>query len=140
MHKSVRVVGLARRHWPELIHAGLVVLAFRIGLTILPYRKLKHWIPAPSGPRAADERLSVLMWAVHQSARAIPRASCLTQALAAQYLCTTAGHSTQIRIGVARNDDGRIGAHAWLMHDGRVLIGGRDEDLSRFTRMTDLGR
>ena len=76
---------------------------------------------------------------MHHSARLVPGATCLTQALAAQYLCAKAGHATRIRVGVTRKDDGGIGAHAWLMDQTRVLIGGRHEDLSQFARIADLG-
>lgn len=107
-------------------------------MSLFPYKRLKNWIPAPTGPVVDEDRLRVMMWTVHHAARIIPRASCLTQALAAQYLCARRGLATHIRIGVTK-DDGRIRAHAWLVAGTTILIGGSDENLSDFTPIVDLG-
>ncbi len=139
MHRLRRKIRLACRHWPVFLHAGLVVLVFRIGLFIFPYRKLKNWVPAASGAKGSELQLWLAMWAVDHTARLIPKATCLTQALAAQYLCARGGRETHIRIGVIR-DGTSMRAHAWLVEDERVLIGGAEENLEHFTTLTNLGR
>jgi hypothetical protein len=68
-------------------------------------------------------------WAVEATARRVPEASCLTQALAADVMLRRAGATPQVRIGVAK-DRQEFEAHAWLELDGRVLVG--DHDLDRF--------
>jgi hypothetical protein len=63
----------------------------------------------------------------------VPGASCLTQALAAQYLLARSGHRSQLRVGVAQDPSGRLLAHAWLVSDGRVVIGGSSRKLARYS-------
>ena len=75
---------------------------------------------------------AALAWAVRAAARRVPRASCLTQALALDALMAVANHRAAIRLGVARRRDGTFEAHAWVEHEGKVLIGGR-RDLERFS-------
>jgi len=61
--------------------------------------------------------------AVKASSRFVPRATCLTQAMAARKMLLNHGYNANLRIGVLREDDD-LKAHAWLEKDGRVLIGG----------------
>jgi hypothetical protein len=37
------------------------------------------------------------------------------------------GHASQLAIGV-RREAGDFAAHAWLTHDGRVIVGGDETD------------
>ena len=66
------------------------------------------------------------------TARSIPKASCLTQALAAQVMLERAGEHPELKIGVA-TDRGEFEAHAWLELHGRPLVG--DHDLDRYARL-----
>jgi hypothetical protein len=61
---------------------------------------------------------------VTTAARRVPHSTCLTQALAAQWLCAWFGRATTLRIGVAKGNDKPFRAHAWLESEGRVLVGG----------------
>jgi hypothetical protein len=72
-----------------------------------------------------------ISWAVRAAARRVPGASCLTQALALHYLMGRAGHVSQVRIGVAKDAEGRFESHAWLEYQGTVLVGDNG-DLARF--------
>ncbi len=63
----------------------------------------------------------------------MPGATCLCSALALQRLLSSAGHPSQVHIGVARDATGFM-AHAWLVHDGVVVIG--EEEHERYTRLT----
>lgn len=115
----------------------VAVIAFRIGLLLMPYRKLARWIPPVSQRTPRNAEIRAIMWSVRVTARVVPFASCLTQSLAAQYLCARAGHPTSIRIGVARNDNGGVRAHAWLIDDSGILTD-RPGDITQFTPMVDL--
>jgi Transglutaminase-like superfamily len=53
----------------------------------------------------------------------VPGASCLTQALATRVLLADEGHSSTLRLGMARIE-GRLQAHAWLESGGAVVVGG----------------
>jgi hypothetical protein len=63
-----------------------------------------------------------LAWAIETAARAVPGATCLTQALAAEVLLRRAGEHPEMRFGVALGS-GDFEAHAWLELDGRVVVG-----------------
>jgi hypothetical protein len=78
-----------------------------------------------------------IAWAVAEASQYIPRATCLTLALATQVLLGWQGHAAHLCIGVARSDIGQFQAHAWVECQGRVVIGGADAP-SRFTPLPPL--
>jgi hypothetical protein len=66
------------------------------------------------------------------SARLPWRSDCLVQAIAGQNWLAASGLAGEIQIGVERPADGPFGAHAWLVHDGKVITGG---DIARYERL-----
>ena len=70
--------------------------------------------------------LARIVWSVEVTSRYVPRATCLTQAIAAQTLLARRGYRSQLRIGVARDRDGAFIAHAWIEHEGRIVLGERE--------------
>ena len=87
---------------------------------------------------AEVSRLSVerIGWAVALVSRWVPKATCLTQAFAAQILLTRQGYPASLRIGVAKGEGGQFEAHAWVETQGRVVLGG--PQLARFTPLPTL--
>jgi hypothetical protein len=114
-----------------LVRTLFLVVAVRLGLTLLSYRTLRRLIPRLF-PRVTSGTANVIspscmgryMWAVRSTARFVPAASCLTQAIAAQVLLAHHGEKTCLRIGVAKDEKGQFKAHAWIESQDRVVIGG----------------
>ena len=77
-------------------------------------------------------------WGVRAASRLIPGATCLTQALAGQYLLGRAGIEFTVRIGVNANGEKGFAAHAWLVSGGTILLGATTKDPAAFTPLTDL--
>ncbi len=88
--------------------------------------------------RASVRRARGAAWAVDRSARIVPGATCLTQALAAALFLRLLGHSSELVIGVHRGAGSGFQAHAWLCHGGRVLTGGPSNRIARFSVITRL--
>jgi hypothetical protein len=80
--------------------------------------------------------VELLIWAVTAASRYVPGATCLAQALAAQVLLGRTGYPARLRIGVAKGEERKFEAHAWVESQGRVVIGG--PGLGRFTPLTTL--
>lgn len=108
-----------------LMSALVMVPAARVALWVVPFRILHRAVRRirPAGLRgsAAPGELAA---AVHAVARRIPDATCLTQAIALYVLLARNGYRSAIHIGVARRAPASMIAHAWVEHDGTVLIGG----------------
>lgn len=119
-----------------LVKVFCLVALMRLGLWVLPFRMVV-WLLGKTSPTALkprSDRVTVarIAWAVQVTSRIIPKATCLTQALAAQFLLVRQGHPADLRIGVAKNSAGQLEAHAWVESDGQIVIGGV-ESPRRFT-------
>ncbi len=88
---------------------------------------------------AADSRdAERVVWAVGTAGRYVLGARpCLPLAMATQWMLWRRGVSTELRIGVKRDASGRLDAHAWVEHDGRILIG-ESPGIGRFDRLPAL--
>lgn len=113
-----------------LVQAFGWVAAVRVGLAVMPFRKLLRLTTSriPSGPRPAPEvkadHVRRIVWAVLvASRRIVPDRPCLTQALAARVLLRRRDIDTSLRIGV-KKEKAALVAHAWLEEGGRIIIGG----------------
>ena len=136
-------VELSVRDRKLLLRGVALVAVARIALWTVPFR----WVRLAAGerrpilPGLAEIRVSRLAWAIEAAARRIPAASCLTQALAFQYLMARAGRQAEVHIGVAlaANGDAPRGfeAHAWVEHGGDIILGNNGE-LERYVPMLTL--
>ena len=122
-----------------LLRAVALVAVVRLALWTLPFR----WVRSIAGrKRAVSLKLAGfdvkhVTWAVRAAAQRIPRASCLTQAISLQYLMILAGRDAEVHIGVAKDAARGFEAHAWVEHDGAILLGD-DGDLGRYAPMLAL--
>ena len=89
--------------------------------------------PSPSGDPSVTDQGEVrrVTWAVRHAARLVPAATCLTQAIAARRLLARRGIRSDLRIGVARESDGKMRAHAWLECDGVTILGQADREYAQ---------
>jgi hypothetical protein len=121
-----------------LIRVVLVVWAVRLMLWLLPFRNVRELLTRFSGAEKArvspeEVPLERVAWAVTIASRYVPAASCLTQALVTKVLLGRLGHHAIVRIGVARSEQGEFQAHAWVESNGKIVIGGSEASLQRYT-------
>ena len=139
MRQFHKLLALSKLDKELLLRCAAIVAATRLALCVVSYRTLRRWMPADvqAKPVSTDE-LCRIAWGIRTAARVVPGATCLTQALAAQFLLAWSGQSSHIRIGVTKDANGQFCAHAWLISSGRVLIGGSSMDFRRYTPLVDL--
>lgn len=105
-----------------LLEALVVVPLVRIAITLLPFRVVHRFVATRKRRMNADVPRERIARAVTAVARRVPRATCLTQVVAAALLCARHGHATELRLGVTKNG-GHLAAHAWLESEGRAVFG-----------------
>ncbi|MFD2239259.1 lasso peptide biosynthesis B2 protein [Aureimonas populi] len=138
---AVRIVRLLARHHRLLFESFLLVLRVRVGLSLRGQERVRQALCVLEGSRHAPAAHDVapLAWSVRQAARLVPRATCLTQAIAGQALLTRRGCPSIVRVGVRRSHAGEFQAHAWLLHEGRAILGARHEPGPDFVPLADFG-
>ena len=118
----------------SLLPTIILVCMVRIALWLLPFRQIKAHIVRLSqatirynDTRRRDKK--IIVQRVIRASRFIPRATCLTQAIATMILFRHYHYPAMLRIGVGRNHQGEFEAHAWVESDERIMIGGSKTEL-----------
>src|SRR5262245_954482 len=123
---TAKVWRLARADRQLLMGAAAHLWAIRLGLWLLPFQTLRRLLDRASLMSPVSELRSPgrIAWAVAAAARYVPRATCLTQAMAVEVLLRRNGHHARIHLGVARSRAKAFQAHAWVESRGKIVIGG----------------
>jgi transglutaminase superfamily protein len=118
-----------------VLAAAALVGGMRLALRLLPYATVQRIAMRLGRPHATIPlAVSRVAWAVAAAGRRVPGgANCLAQALAALVLLRRHGHHGVIRLGVAYGAGRQLEAHAWLEHEGAVLVG--SAGVSRYTAL-----
>ena len=136
MKKLAKFVRLSTAEQFLLLRTVVLVAAIRVGLWILPFRVVQRFTFRARKKKQTPYSLEQFIWAVRATSCYVPRATCLTQAMAAQILLLRAGYDPKVKIGVAKNEKKLFEAHAWLVLGDQVLIGGTE--VERYTALTVL--
>jgi hypothetical protein len=108
--------------------AAVLQAAILVGMRVLPFARLQRLVERAGRPRRPGRRqrpLGSLIWAVQATSRPNPLTTCLSEALTAQVLLHRNGYPARVRIGVAKAQDGRLEAHAWLESGDQLVLGAR---------------
>jgi hypothetical protein len=126
-----------------LFRVALLLLATRVGLSLLGYSRLKRLFARFSNrpahrSQAPLEDIDRVVWAVGKvGPRLLGDRRCLTDAMVTQFLLGRRKLRANIQIGVLFAKNGKLEAHAWIEHEGRVLVGG-SSGLDRYSRIPPL--
>lgn len=143
MQRLAKFLGLTNSDRRLLIKTFVLLGWVRLGLGLLPWHKLRQFLSVLSLKNRQIHDLPTIeqiVWAVTVSSRYTPGgAKCLARALTTQILMSRYGYVGELRIGVAKGEQGQFLAHAWVESQGQIVIGYL-QDLSRYTPMNgDIG-
>ena len=120
-----------------VVEATLLLTSVWAGLKILPFPVIRRLTHTYSRSFCSDSGTPVsvtpqrIAWAIQRVADRLPmRTTCLVRALAGYAMSRRLGWLPELRIGVLphRIDDRTpLRSHAWIEHEGRVLIGHIDD-------------
>jgi hypothetical protein len=116
-----------------LLQSIILITSIRITLPLISFRFLQRFVARTPSLSIRRFDSSQIAWGITNGARAIPGATCLIQALAAQALLLRHGYEPKLTIGV-RKDRNQLSAHAWVECDQHILVGGPDVD--EYRRLT----
>ena len=124
-------IGLPRHIKALVLEATVLLLLARL---LVDHVRLGRWrrylnaspMPISAGgpaPRALGRKIGRI---VSRLAPHMPfTATCLLQAIAAQWMLRRRGAASELMIGARRTtEDGDLDLHAWLTVDGRCVVGG----------------
>jgi hypothetical protein len=132
-----RLRSLSGQEMLLLARCLMVVGLVRVALTLSSYNRVRGTITRLDARRDASiAELRRVAWGVAGAARLVPGATCLTQALAGQYLLARQGNASKISIGIEKGTGSELKAHAWLMSGSHIVLGG---SIKGFAHLVDHG-
>lgn len=123
-----------------LIKSGMLMVSIRLGLWLYPFQDLQRMLETHMRKKffqAGQSELERVAWSIRAVGKCLPFATCLVQALTAQLLLSRRGHQVALHIGIAKDKQGKLDAHAWIEYQGKVIVGSVD-NLSNYTLLTSL--
>lgn len=113
----------------------------RLGLWLLPFqtlcRRLNRYVLDNDLQATDTESVRKVVWGVREASRYVPAATCLTQALVTWIFLRQLGQSSDLRIGVTKDLQGQLEAHAWVQVGGKIIIG-KQPNHARYTTLPPL--
>ena len=80
-----------------------------------------------------------ISWAIKRTGEnLIGEYTCLPVALAGQLQLNLHGIPARTRLGVQKTMNGEIKAHAWVECNGKIVIGGSEQEIEHYTVLSDL--
>lgn len=107
--------------------ATIASLVFPSLVHLVSMERISRWIvtgAAPSAPDASVDDASLAEW-VDRVLTWLPppwKRTCLKRALVLHYLLHRAGRPAELVIGVRRDEQNELAAHAWLAHEGTPYL------------------
>ena len=144
IRRIVQFISLPEGHG-LFLEAVLWLGLARLAVLLVPFRRLaphlgtlSYETPAinPALPHIA--RTVSIAQAIQRAARNLPwECQCLVQAIAGKAMLRRRGLPSTLYLGVAKDEDAKLCAHAWL-RCGNVILTGR-EGVNRFTVLSTFG-
>jgi Transglutaminase-like superfamily len=111
--------------WAKLklvIKAYGLLWLFRLVLWVLPYERVKSILEKQSFQTSPNYKFREIIRVVNRAGLLVLGATCLSRALTAKALLAQSGYQTELCMGIARQVNGKVKAHAWLEKDGEVVM------------------
>jgi Transglutaminase-like superfamily len=150
MKPLLRFLKLNRSDRGTLLQTYLLLTLIRLGLLLLPFERLwkglvKLGQPQPSTTvvlktevKNEAQIVRQVIWAVNLSTRFSPGgAKCLARALTTKVLLDRRQCPCEFKIGVAKSEQGKLEAHAWIEVQNQVVMG-QVNKLDQYTPMPSL--
>lgn len=112
-----------------LMQALFFVLVIRLGLSVFAFHSVRRLTRRLNRQNTSRLRINGrsaehVARAVTRASRIVPRATCLTQALAMQAMLGGQGCPSALHLVVRRASGARLEAHALVEAEGRIVLGG----------------
>lgn len=127
--------------------AALFLLGTGAALTVFPFRRVAAFLgdvsaesPQEISPGEVETAREVRRLVSGVSSKFPWKPTCLVRALSAHLMLRRRGVEGTLYLGVSREDDGRLRAHAWLRCGSVFVIGGKErEDYAEVARFSRVG-
>lgn len=127
--------GLNGHEWRLLVEAGVSLVVARLAVWFVPFRRVATRLGnemAESPAEITEEQREMALpigWAVRTLGRRLPWMSqCLVQAVAATRMLQRRQIPSTLYLGLAKDPEGSLKAHAWVRSGAKILTGAKGHE------------
>lgn len=144
-----RLAKFLRLPQPErwlIIRVTLLLCVTQLALRLFSFRRVYRWMSAASQPKIhrgdkVQPDAEQICAAVNKSGRNFLGVnSCFPQALVGGMLLKRGGYPAMLRIGVIKEQNNELKAHAWVELNSKVMIGGPLSQVEKYTPLPELNK
>ena len=144
--KWLKFIRLSSSERLLFLKIATLLLATRFGLLWLPYKTILHQFEVLSrtpgdrdqSPEDSQQCIDSVIYMTNAAGRRVLGSRpCLPKALIVECLLQRRGINAVLQIGVTKTSDDQLLAHAWVEHQGEIIIGGRLSE-ARYARLKPL--
>jgi hypothetical protein len=142
MTRLRKFIALPAAEQALFLRTGGLLLIIAFSLRILSFRTVRQLLEQYARPELVQQEIDPTILARITRALAIMSRmllgpdSCLIQALAARTLLSQYVQPSRLRLGVAKTEDGKLVAHAWVESGNNIIVGGNGR--TQYTPLPDL--
>ena len=112
-----------------LIEASLYTIWALIIIHIFSFKRYLNWISNSKEDRLAEQEVKDVFYAIRKiDKHAFWKTTCYTQAISARLLLKRKGIKSKIYLGMTKDNDNKLLAHAWTKVGEKVITGGGNLD------------
>lgn len=140
MKSPFKFLLLPYRRKKLLVKSLFLVVSVRVALWVMPFERVSSWLggadlPESKGRPSDWDAIREAAACVRLCSQFVPRATCLTQALATRSLLHSMRLNSSLKIGVDKDANQKFIAHAWIEVEDKIIIG-RTPDIRRYSIMS----
>jgi hypothetical protein len=130
--RSLPIRKFVRFPWRDrwlVLEAGAWLALTRLAILLVPFRRIARTLgkvmaeSSHDDPRD-DDLVRRVGWAVRIASRYTPwQTRCLAEGMAAKGMLRLRGLASTLYLGLAKNEEGELEAHAWLRCGSQVVTG-----------------
>lgn len=110
-----------------ILRISASIICVRVMLRFVPFKRLLGWMQRSSPLKRVAFDADTAQYLSHNieviGNVLIPKGPCLTKALVGRWFLNQIGYETTMHFGVRYGNNQQLEAHAWLEHDGEIVIG-----------------
>ncbi len=129
MSKLIRLIKSPLHNKLLLIEASIYTLWAFIMIRVFSFKKYLNWLKNPKNDQPSEEIIRDVFYTIRKIDKyAFWTTTCYTQAIAARLIFKRKRIKSQIFLGMTKDDNGNLLAHAWTKVGNKIVTGGGNLD------------
>ena len=145
MKKLSKFLSLPSGEKRLLMKTFMLTSLIRLGLWLLPFNFILSRTNFFRNAKIKSNKTSKhlqdrIIWAIETVSHYVPKSTCLVKSFTTQILLSEHGYNPELHIGVAKGNEKKVEAHAWVESEGQIIMGESEQNYYTPILVLDKGK